>query len=258
VAEPEDAGRLFDRFHADYEDALARGLSVSGEDRHFFARHRIAFLAGCLRDLGLAPRSVMDYGCGTGAAAPLLRELLGVETVLGLDASEKSLAAARAAHGSPATTFVPVSEYRPAGAFPLVYCNGVFHHVPPAQRPAVVRLVRESLEPGGLFALWDNNRWNPGARLVMRRIPFDRDAVMLSAREAREMLEREGLEVVRVDHLFVFPRLLRLLRPLEARLARLPLGAQFQVLARRPPDASYFQWLETNSSVSGRPPWRIR
>ena len=77
-----------------------------------------------------------------------------------------------------------------AGAFPLVYCNGVFHHVPPAQRPAVVRLVRDSLEPGGLFALWDNNPWNPGARLVMRRIPFDRGAVMLSAREARSEAEK--------------------------------------------------------------------
>jgi len=234
VAPPEDAGRLFDRFHADYEEALARALSVSGEDRLFFARQRITFLAACLHDLGLGPRSVMDYGCGTGAAAPLFRELLRVDTVLGVDASEKSLAAARKAHGSPGTAFLPVSDYRPTAAFPLVYCNGVFHHVPPAQRPAVVRLVRESLEPGGLFALWDNNRWNPGARLVMRRIPFDRGAVVLSAREARRLLEREGFEVVRVDHLFVFPRLLRLLRPLETRLARLPLGAQFQVLARRP------------------------
>ena len=116
----------------------------------------------------------------------------------------------------------------------LAFCNGVFHHVPPAQRPGVVQLLHDALEPGGCLAIWDNNPWNPGTRYVMRRIPFDRDAVMTSARAARAMVEAAGLEVLRVDHLFVFPRFLRRLRFLEPRLVGAPIGGQYMVLSRRP------------------------
>ena len=50
--------------------------------------------------------------------------------------------------------------------------------------PDICGFVRQGLRPGGVFALWENNPWNPGTRLVMRRIPFDRNAVLLSARAA--------------------------------------------------------------------------
>src|SRR5205823_10980749 len=97
----------------------------------------------------------------------------------------------------------------------LVYTNGVFHHIPVAERPDAVGYVHGALLPGGLFALWENNPWNPGARYVMSRIPFDRDAIMLSARQARDLLRRAGFEVLRTDFLFIFPRPLRALRFLE-------------------------------------------
>jgi cyclopropane fatty-acyl-phospholipid synthase-like methyltransferase len=72
---PERPGTGFDRFHADYDEALARGLAVSGEDRLYFARARIAFLGRCLRRLGVPPpSSVLDFGCGTGAATPYFFE----------------------------------------------------------------------------------------------------------------------------------------------------------------------------------------
>ena len=70
----------------------------------------------------------------------------------------------------------------------------------------------------------------------MWRIPFDRDAQMLSARRARELLAAAGFEIVRTDYLFVFPRALRGLRFLEEHLRATPIGAQYQVLARRQED----------------------
>jgi len=48
------------------------------------------------------------------------------------------------------------------------------------------------------------------------------------------LLRRAGFEVIRTDHLFIFPRQLAFLRPLEALVSRLPIGGQYQVLARRP------------------------
>ncbi len=233
---PERDEGAFDAYSSDYDEQLARGLSVSGEDKAFFARERVAFLARCLRELGVRAEAVLDYGCGTGSATPCLLDALGVERVIGVDSSERTLEVARGAHGSARSEFVASSAFTPRGDLPLAYCNGVFHHVPLANRARVVRRIRDSLRPGGLFALWENYPWNPGARYVMWRIPFDRGAQMLSAPASRRLLVEGGFEIVRTDYWFIFPRALRSLRFLEPHLHAVPIGAQDQVLARRQDD----------------------
>jgi SAM-dependent methyltransferase len=224
----------FDRYAADYDAALTQGISVSGEDKDFFARGRVAWLAKCLREISFRPKLVMDYGCGTGQAAPHLLELLAAEKVLGVDVSEGLLAVARRDYGAARTQFLPLAKYQPAGQMDLVFCNGVFHHIPPAERAAAVDYVFRSLKPGGIFALWENNPWNPGTRYIMSRIPFDHDAVTLSPPAARRMLSAGGFEILRTDSTFYFPRALGFMRGLEPLLAKLPFGAQYQVLARKP------------------------
>ena len=102
-----------------------------------------------------------------------------------------------------------------------MFCNGVFHHIPPEQRGNVVQGIAAMLRPGGLFALWENNPWNPGTRYVMSKIPFDRDAITLTARETRDMVGHGGLEVLRTDYCFIFPRMLKLFRFIEPCCARL-------------------------------------
>jgi SAM-dependent methyltransferase len=116
----------------------------------------------------------------------------------------------------------------------LAYCNGVFHHIPPAGRDAAARDVFRWLRPGGAFALWENNPWNPGTRLVMSRIPFDRDAITLSYLEAQALLRRAGFRAVATSFHFFFPSALRALRRAEPWLERVPFGAQYCVLARKP------------------------
>jgi SAM-dependent methyltransferase len=223
----------FDGYAADYEAALAEGLSVSGEDKDYFAEGRIKWLADCLRELQLKPESVLDFGCGTGSATPFLLNLLGVAAVSGVDTSAKSLEVAARAHGTARARFMPLGQYQPDESFDLAFCNGVFHHIPPAERAGAVNYVYRSLRSGGLWAFWENNPWNPGTRYVMSRIPFDRDAITLTPPEARQLLRAGGFEVLRTDFLFIFPNALRWLRSTEALLSRLPFGAQYQVLCRK-------------------------
>jgi hypothetical protein len=97
-----------------------------------------------------------------------------------------------------------------------------------------VKRIVEWLAPGGLFALWENNPWNPGTRLVMKRIPFDRDAKTLSCVNASRLLRRSGLQIREVSSYFYFPSWLKPLRHLEPRLRSVPLGAQYCVLAQKP------------------------
>ena len=223
----------FDAFAQDYDRALAEGLSVSGEDKLYFAGGRIRWLERCLATLKFQPGTVFDFGCGTGTSVPFLLELTGVKAVLGTDVSTRSLEVARQNTNPTKARFVPLSEHQPAGDMDLAFCNGVFHHIPLPERAGAVDCVRRSLRSGGLFALWENNPWNPGTRYVMSRIPFDRGANTLSAPQTRRLLRDGGFEILRTDFLFIFPRALRWFRFIEAPAAKLPLGAQYQVLARR-------------------------
>ena len=176
---------------------------------------------------------MLDFGCGTGSATPWLREVLGAGRVVGVDVSEGSLRVARRDHGSPRADFRRLDRYAPAGELDAAFCNGVFHHIPPGERAAAVAYVHRALRPGGVFAFWENNPWNPGTRYIMSRVPFDRDAVTLTPPEARRLLRGGGFRVLRTDFLFVFPRALGWLRPLEPVLASLPLGGQYLVLCRK-------------------------
>lgn len=227
------AAQEFDAYAKNYDAALAQGISVSGEDKDFFARGRIEWLAKCFERLSFTPKSVLDFGCGTGSAAPHLTEVLSPSSVTGIDISEQSIALARQRFGSASVNFEVLRSYKPKGNFDLGFCNGVFHHIPPSERDGPVKCVYDSVRTGGYFAFWENNPWNPGTRYVMSRIPFDRDAIMVSAPEARQLLRAGGFEIVRTDFLFIFPRSLSWFRRLEPSLSRLPLGAQYMVLCRK-------------------------
>jgi SAM-dependent methyltransferase len=223
----------FDAYAAEYDAILNGGISISGEDKNYFASGRVVWLARCLARLQKRPRTALDFGCGTGSATPFLLDKLKLGSLVGVDASIQSLAIARRRHSNPSARFVSLAEYRPEGRFDLVFCNGVFHHIRPADRAAAIDTVYSSLRPGGLLAFWENNPWNPGTRYVMRRIAFDRNTVALSPPVAGRLLREGGFEALRTDSLFFFPRFLAWLRALEPHLAWLPLGAQYQILCQK-------------------------
>jgi SAM-dependent methyltransferase len=224
----------FDQFAENYDERLNNALSASGETKDFFARGRVEWLAHCLRDTSRSAHSAIDYGCGVGGTTVFLRDLLPCQSVLGLEISELELERAKRDYGSATCRFLTFPEYQPDGSVDLVYCNGVFHHIPPVERAGAVNYILRCLRPGGVFALWENNPWNPGTQYVMHRCDFDRDAVKISAREARLLLSRGGFQILRTDFRFFFPRFLKALRPLEDALCHIPLGAQYMVLAKNP------------------------
>jgi hypothetical protein len=67
-----NASASFDEYTAYYDHALAQGVAVTGEDRNYYARCWIEWLRQCL-DI------------------PYLIELAGAVSVVGIDASERSL-----------------------------------------------------------------------------------------------------------------------------------------------------------------------
>lgn len=69
----------------------------------------------------------------------------------------------------------------------------------------------------------------------MSRCRDDEDAIPLTHRAAKRLLQSAGFEILAIDFLFFFPGFLAQLRRLESSLSKPPLGGQYQILCRRPP-----------------------
>ena len=227
------AEKLFDQYAGKYELALSNALAPSGESREYFAEGRVEWLRRCLALLGVSSRNVLDFGCGDGSTTPILQRVLAAEKCTGVDVSEKSLEVARKHFASEQISYETISGLEADAQMDLAYCNGVFHHIALQERPDALGLIRDTLKPGGLFAFWENNSWNPAARYIISRCAFDKDAILISPLEGRRLLKKAGFEIVRMDFRFIFPRALRGLRKLEDLATRLPLGAQYQILCRK-------------------------
>ena len=223
----------FDEYVDDYDRVVRRGLAVSGESRDFFARKRVDHVR---RSLGGKPVGrVLDCGCGDGATSVLLADAFPDAEIVGSDVSPRSIERARSVRAATRIRFLTGPELGQLADWraDVVYTNGVFHHVPPAERSGALGQILRVLARDGTLALWENNAWNPGTRIVMRRIPFDRNAIPLSPPVARRLVRSHGLAVERTDFLFYFPRPLAFLRWTEPLFRRVPLGAQFCVFCTR-------------------------
>jgi len=212
---------------------LNRGIRLSGEDKDFFVRGRVASLMARLPE-GFRLRRILDYGCGTGGTAAYLAATFPDADVVGVDTSPSALEYASQNFGNARLSFLPVDELESHGEFDLCYVNGVFHHIPVELRSRAMTGIYNVLRRGGQFALFENNPWNLGTRMVMARIPFDRDAQTLSPPVAKRLLRESGfVEPMEFWSLFYFPRQLKAFRRFESALAHLPLGAQYCVLGKR-------------------------
>jgi SAM-dependent methyltransferase len=223
---------LFD-LSDEYRQMLNQGIRLSGESQEFFIRGRIESLEFRL-PADFAVRRILDFGCGIGSATAHLAERFPHAAVVGVDTNENALDYAQEHYGSDRVCFKGLAELAQEGDFDLCHVNGVFHHVEPGRRASAIQNIHRALRSGGRLALFENNPWNPGTRMVMSRIPFDRDAITLSPSEAKRLLRTGGFTRPTMSwSLFYFPRPLAFLRFTEGTLSHLPLGAQYCVLAAR-------------------------
>lgn len=104
----------------------------------------------------LAPRRVLELGCGHGRNALYLAER-GCH-VDAIDFSEEAItwAGERAEKANFSVNFECCSIFDAEieeGSYDLVYDSGCFHHLPPHRRKDYVDLVLKALKPGGRYGL---------------------------------------------------------------------------------------------------------
>lgn len=221
----------FDRDRESYRDAVNSSIGFSGADVDFFARLKADDLVGSLqRRIGSAREArMLDVGCGPGVTDTYLADR--VRELHGVDVSQDALAAAAAANPG-----VGYHHYDGAAlpfadeAFDATFTICVLHHVGATERPGLVREMRRVTRPGGVVAIYEHNPLNPLTRVAVARCEFDEDAVLLRRGEAARLLEEAGATVVESRYIAFFPWQANVLRAVERRLGRLPLGGQYAVV----------------------------
>lgn len=229
----DDDQEEFDEFADGYQQYVDDSIRISGESAQYFAESRIIFLKKQLPAEFQSSIRILDFGCGVGAASGLLLKHFNAAIVKGIDVSSQSIRNAKRKENSTSIEYALVSEHIPESNFDLVYCSGVFHHIPLEERQKSVQVVFDSLRKGGVLSLWEHNPFNLGTRWAVSHCVFDKNAILLTPSIACKIMKQAGFINIRVRYLFIFPKFLRIFRWIEPRVSRIPIGAQFQVTGER-------------------------
>jgi SAM-dependent methyltransferase len=225
----------FDPYRNSYTESVDHAIAFARTDSVFFAELKACdLIALSRRHLGRPNRArVLDFGCGTGVIdsliAPQFAEVVGVDVSGGLldVAAEKN----------------PGLEYRQYdgatipyddSSFDLAFAASVFHHIEPSRRRSATEEIARVVRPGGFVVVYEHNPLNPLTRLAVSRCEFDDDVELLSLRGANSLLRQCGLDPIESRYIAFFPWRGRVLRTIESRLARVPLGGQYAVAAIKP------------------------
>jgi SAM-dependent methyltransferase len=223
----------YDEHRDSYADDLDSAVRFSGKDHTFFTRRKAdALLELAARHVGpVDTLSALDVGCGIGLTDAFLAgcfaSLTGVDVAPGV--LERAAARNQAAH------YEPYDGERlpmPDETFDVTFCAGVLQVLPPERRPSFVDELRRVTRGRGIVAVFEHNPYNPLTRLAVQRFSLGDDVQMLPARELVDLAERAGLTVLERAYILLLPSESRFARRVERRVERVPLGAQYVVVAR--------------------------
>ena len=199
---------------------------------HFHLRKWL-LMQSLLRRAGVDPKAQrwLDVGCGHGE----LLSLAGSHFALaqGCDPSAGMLSPNLSVktYVQPSLVELPFEN----NSVDLVTAVCVYHHVHGAARAQLTGEIKRVLAPHGLCCIIEHNPWNPVTRAIVKRCAVDADAELLTARQARTMLEDSGLQSLGTDYFLYFPEsIFRWLGALEMPLRKLPFGGQYALMARAP------------------------
>ena len=218
----------FDDYADNYDNLLKDQLVFFDGDIDYFAKYKVELVS---RFVSKEPKSILEYGCGTGRNLRYLKEKFPNAKLYGCDISQKSLDLA--AQNNPGVTFLKNNQSLGDQGlkFDLIVVACVLHHVAPSEREKEVGVFRKILNAAGEVFIFEHNPWNPVTRHIVRNCPFDADAVLLPPQEVAGLFKKADLQVKDTRFTLFFPAFLNKLRFLEKYMDRVPFGGQYFIKA---------------------------
>ena len=145
-----DTSEEFDQFAGDYDAAQNRGISLSGEGRHYFIERRVDWTCPLPSHASTLPAPTSSSWITAQAPAsafPKLRETFETQRLLGVDVSTAELDIAK--KDCPWSEVFTLEQTAAAGldnTVDLTYSSGTFHHIPP-NTAAALALVHRPASP---------------------------------------------------------------------------------------------------------------
>ncbi len=119
----------------------------------------------------LAPRKIVDLGCGPGNSAAMLALYFRGAEICGIDTSENMLAAARERLPAARFTQQDLVEWAPDEPVDLIFANAALHYAPDHDR--FLAKLMGFLTPGGVLAVQMPNVLQDAAHALMRMVAVD-------------------------------------------------------------------------------------
>jgi ubiquinone/menaquinone biosynthesis C-methylase UbiE len=225
----------FDKFADEYHATLAANIGISGEGPEYFTEYKIKDISteyltrACPVPGDLA---LLDFGAGTGASVPFIRKYLPQARLTCVDVSKRSLQIGHGRFPNEARFILCNGSEIPAAnaSFDIAFAACVFHHIDHSEHVNLLQEFRRVLSPRGVAFVFEHNPYNPLTVRAVNTCPFDENARLIHARQMQQRFIEAGFAHARIRYRIFFPRVLRVLRPLENMLTWLPLGAQYYVM----------------------------
>lgn len=223
--------KIADKYHAE----IVENLGSFGKFRQSTLSYKAQYLHYLLP---FEPKGILDYGCGTGSNIPYLHKYFPDATLYGCDISKESVR--RAKENFRECTFDTVKTakdliniYRTK--IDCVFVSTVLHHIPHCKHEEWLTGLFETLEKGGYMMIFEHNMKNPFTKRIVKRIPMDQNAVMLDCGYCKKMVRTifGSQSIIQHGYTYFFPWRNRVFTGIEHKLSRVPLGAQYYVLARK-------------------------
>lgn len=223
----------FDESVADYSAQIEAAMGPLGGSHDFFMQHKAQLVREFVaKHFGKRRVRVLDVGCGMG----LMHQYLDDSNIElhGIDISPKSIEYA-AAHNPHVQYHVHEGERFPldTGSFDLSFATCVMHHVPVPMWEGFMREMTRIVGKGKYVMVVEHNPLNPATQWVVHHCEIDRDAVLLAPWTLKKLFRGAKLRAIRTRNILFTPFRARVFRALDDLLSRVPLGAQYVMIAQK-------------------------
>ena len=225
------AERSFDDFDAyakDYRSIHTTNIKIAGVDSFYFAEMKVKIITAFENDTVL---KVLDVGCGDGATEVFMNKYFPSWDISAIDVSAKSIEEANSknVNGCEFKTYDGKNFPFEDNSFDVVFMAGVLHHIDFSLHNGLFQEIKRVLKMNGRFYLFEHNPLNPVTKHLVNTCIFDKDARLLKAGYALQLLQKNNFKVEIKKFIIFFPRkgILSKFIFLEKYLQWLPLGGQY-------------------------------